>query len=82
MKINSNFNYFLTYLENKQIQKILCTINESFILERLNMTLQNIKDHLSVMELCSNGFVRIKHIPLKNILSIKKQKKIKEESRS
>lgn len=80
MKLNSNFNYFLTYLENKQIQKILCTINESFILEKLNLHLKKIKNHLSVIELCSNGDIRIKNIPLKNILSIKKQKAVKEES--
>jgi hypothetical protein len=80
MKLNKNHFYFLTYLENKQIQKILCTINESFILERLNITLKNIKDHLSVIELCSNGIVKIKNVPLENILSIRKQKVIKEES--
>lgn len=82
MKLNKNHFYFLTYLENKQIQKILFTINESFILERLNTTLQNIKDHLSVVELCSNGGVRVRNVPLKNILSIRKQRVIKEESRS
>ena len=80
MKLNSNFNYFLTYLEQNQIQKILCTINESFIIERLNLPLKLIKNHLSVMELCSNGGVRFKNIPLKNVLSIKKQKVVKEES--
>lgn len=80
MKLNKNHFYFLTYLENKQIKKILCTINESFILERLNITLQNIKDHLSVVELFSDGGIRVRNIPLKNILSIKKQKTVKEES--
>lgn len=80
MKLNKNYFYFLTYLENKQIQKILCTINESFILERLNITLKNVKDHLSVIELCSSGEVKIKNVPLEDILSIRKQKVIKEES--
>ena len=82
MKLNSNFNYFLIYLEKDKIEKILCTIDESFILERLNLPLKSIKNHLSVMELCSNGGVRYKNIPFKNILSIKKQKKIKEDSLS
>ena len=82
MKLNSNFNYFLTYLEKNEIQKILITVNESFISERLNLTLQSIKNHLSAMELCSNGDVRIRNIPFKNILSFKKQKVVKEESLS
>jgi hypothetical protein len=79
MKLNPDFNYYLFYLEKNIPQKILITINESFILERLNFSLKKIKNYFSALELCSDGSVKIINIPEKNILSLKKQKVIKEE---
>jgi hypothetical protein len=80
--LNKNFNYFITYLQNKKIQKTLISFDESFILERLHISLDKVKNHLNVMELCSDGRVRVITIPEKNILSIKKQKVVKVESYS
>jgi hypothetical protein len=80
--LNKNFNYFITYLQNKKIEKSLVSFDESFILERLHISLDKIKNHLNVMELCYDGKVRIITIPEKDILSIKKQKVIKVESYS
>jgi hypothetical protein len=80
--LNKNFNYFITYLQNKKIKKSLISFNESFILERLHTSLDKIKNHLNMMELCSDGRVRVITIPEKNVLSIKKQKVVKVESYS
>jgi hypothetical protein len=80
--LNKNFNYFITYLQNKKIEKSLVSFDESFILERLDTSLDKIKNHLNVMELCSDGKVRIITIPEKDVLSIKKQKVVKVESYS
>jgi len=80
--LNKNFNYFITYLQNKKIEKSLVSFDESFILERLHTSLDKIKNHLNVMELCCDGKVRIITIPEKDILSIKKQKVVKVESYS
>jgi hypothetical protein len=80
--LNKNFNYFITYLQNKKIEKSLVSFDESFILERLHISLDKIKNHLNTMELCSDGRVRNIMIPKKNVLSIKKQKVVKVESYS
>jgi hypothetical protein len=76
--LNKNFNYYLYYLENNKPQKLLFTLNPSFIFERLKTQLIQENNNLSIMELCSNGDVKIKKISLQSILSIKKQNVIKE----
>lgn len=76
--LNKNYNYYLYYLENNKPQKLLFTLNPSFIFERLKTQLVQEKNNLSLMELCIDGDVKIRKISLQSILSIKKQNVIKE----